>query len=539
MAAPLTVGITATYPSNDCQGSTPVELIVDYGLSGLIFGVSVGFIGKHFDLSFNTGYSRMITSSDCFCPAPRDKICVKTTEKPTERPNKKPDTDDYKRPNEKGSGNKGSGHGGSHGSSGSSSIKIPGPPCGKEPCCAGNRKGPGCTQPDFWPSAGPTCSGNGFPQSTSSCGARCRCRGGWSGPFCDRTQASGGGDPHLQTLDGIKYAFFGIGEFWGCKSLRNDFGLQFRLYYYERASLIGGVALKAGRSIVTVMTVKANNSQDQPIVRIDGVPLQAATNVTATIEINNGTILLDHKVRFTSEPNENSVVLISLQYTSGVTVTIDVRHSRVMKRQFLNVFYSPTAAYKGYTEGLCGFMDNNETNDLMGPDGVLYQDPVQFAESWRITDRHGNTGVRDSWSWNSSNFYHEDIMDLSYTDLLFRPIYSLHGIPQSDLKIATNTCKALGILDNDLHNCIYDVAVTNDTTFSDQEGFKRGCPNQCSGKGRCINGTCQCFESWSGNSCEKGSCSNCSALNGKCVKGFCECSLGWEGRNCDKKSNLL
>lgn len=51
--------------------------------------------------------------------------------------------------------------------------------------------------------------------------------------------------------------------------------------------------------------------------RIDGVPLQAATNVTATIEINNGTILLDHKVRFTSEPNENSVVLISLQYTSG------------------------------------------------------------------------------------------------------------------------------------------------------------------------------------------------------------------------------
>ena len=65
----------------------------------------------------------------------------------------------------------------------------------------------------------------------------------------------------------------------------------------------------------------------------------------------------------------------------GVTVTIDVRHSRVMKRQYLNVLYSPTAAYKGHTEGLCGFMDNNSTNDFMGPDGVIYSNAVQFAES--------------------------------------------------------------------------------------------------------------------------------------------------------------
>ena len=62
-------------------------------------------------------------------------------------------------------------------------------------------------------------------------------------------------------------------------------------------------------------------------------------------------------------------------------MTIDVRHSRVMKRQYLNVLYSPTAAYKGHTEGLCGFMDNNATNDFMGPDGTLYNGAVQFAES--------------------------------------------------------------------------------------------------------------------------------------------------------------
>lgn len=35
-----------------------------------------------------------------------------------------------------------------------SSVKIPAPPCGKEPCCAGSRKGPGCSQPDLWPFRG-------------------------------------------------------------------------------------------------------------------------------------------------------------------------------------------------------------------------------------------------------------------------------------------------------------------------------------------------------------------------------------------------
>ena len=66
---------------------------------------------------------------------------------------------------------------------------------------------------------------------------------------------------------GVNFDFFGIGEFWGCKSLRNDFGLQYRFFYYERASLIGGVALKAGHSLFTVMTIKTDRPRDSPVVR--------------------------------------------------------------------------------------------------------------------------------------------------------------------------------------------------------------------------------------------------------------------------------
>lgn len=66
---------------------------------------------------------------------------------------------------------------------------------------------------------------------------------------------------------GVNFDFFGIGEFWGCKSLGNDFELQYRFFYYERASLIGGVALKAGHSLFSVMTIKTDRPYDSPIVR--------------------------------------------------------------------------------------------------------------------------------------------------------------------------------------------------------------------------------------------------------------------------------
>jgi len=41
-------------------------------------------------------------------------------------------------------------------------------------------------------------------------------------------------------------------------------------------------------------------------------------------------------------------------------------------------------------------------------------------------------------------------------------------------QVATTLCKSLKISDKDLHSCIFDVAITNDTTFSDQETFKQG-----------------------------------------------------------------
>ena len=54
-----------------------------------------------------------------------------------------------------------------------------------------------------------------------------------------------------------------------------------------------------------------------PFNRIDGFLLNVTANASA-IEINNGTVLLDVQVRFSSEVQESSVLLMSLQYKSGI-----------------------------------------------------------------------------------------------------------------------------------------------------------------------------------------------------------------------------
>ena len=56
-----------------------------------------------------------------------------------------------------------------------------------------------------------------------------------------------------------------------------------------------------------------------------------------------------------------------------------------MGRQYLNVLFTPTVAYTGRTEGLCGVMDNEPLNDLRGPNGEQYNDPIQFADSCKFT----------------------------------------------------------------------------------------------------------------------------------------------------------
>lgn len=56
-------------------------------------------------------------------------------------------------------------------------------------------------------------------------------------------------------LLGLEFDYFGIGEFWDCKSLSNDFGAQVRFFKYKSTSFAGAVATKTGNVTTTIYTL--------------------------------------------------------------------------------------------------------------------------------------------------------------------------------------------------------------------------------------------------------------------------------------------
>jgi hypothetical protein len=66
---------------------------------------------------------------------------------------------------------------------------------------------------------------------------------------------------------GIEFDYFGIGEFWNCKSIANDFGMQIRFFAYNGASLTGAVALKLADNVVTITTPHVSSPGDLPRLR--------------------------------------------------------------------------------------------------------------------------------------------------------------------------------------------------------------------------------------------------------------------------------
>jgi len=65
------------------------------------------------------------------------------------------------------------------------------------------------------------------------------------------------------------------------------------------------------------------------------------------------------------------------------------------------------------------------------------------------------------------------------------------------------------------------------------------CPDDCSNRGQCNNGTCVCNDGWTGTNCAVPKCpgdGSCSG-RGECVNGTCACDAGYAGEDCGKVSH--
>ena len=126
------------------------------------------------------------------------------------------------------------------------------------------------------------------------------------------------------------------------------------------------------------------------LIRIDGVVIQlyeGRVEVLAEGKVHLEVTLYQNSSSPTDENDSGTILaLIAVQWFNDVYLSVEVRYSPGMQRQFINILFSPIASFKGKTEGLCGYMDGDMTNDLLGADGVTYSGnhTVTFAKTCMV-----------------------------------------------------------------------------------------------------------------------------------------------------------
>ena len=176
------------------------------------------------------------------------------------------------------------------------------------------------------------------------------------------------GDPHVVTLDGLRYDFQAVGEFVALISESRDVRVQLRLApaaASDRVSYIIGVALNVdGHGLFVDGTNRlAEFDGDQM-----GEQFEMATDGGALI-VRRGDRLL----------------VMWPDYATAITIT-SVGH-----RSYLNLYATLDAGRGGRVSGLLGNADGDPANDLALPDGTVVDTDFEslygpFREGWRVSE---------------------------------------------------------------------------------------------------------------------------------------------------------
>ena len=251
------------------------------------------------------------------------------------------------------------------------------------------------------------------------------------------------GDPHITTLDGLRYGFQGHGEFIAAKSTTDNFEVQVRqedVGKNGKVTMNTAVGIQTGADVVCV-TVKP----DRLFINNQAQDLASFTRQT----LKEGALV--------SKIKENGFDVLNVYVKNGDLVKVRFHGSYLLD---YSLYIQENR--KGKLIGIMGNYDGDKLNDVTIRDGenIMKDGGLPFAklyptftDSWRITQ--ANSLFQYDAGKNTETFTQKDFPRTELT------------ITAEQRSKAEGICRAAGVTTEPfLSNCILDVAITNDPALA-------------------------------------------------------------------------
>jgi alpha-tubulin suppressor-like RCC1 family protein len=256
------------------------------------------------------------------------------------------------------------------------------------------------------------------------------------------------GDPHLTTLDGLRYDFQGHGEFIVVKSSTDNFEIQARqedAYKKGNVTLNTAVAVRVGADVIC-LTAKPDR------FFINNQPQNWATFTTQALK-DGGSV------------TKVNTEMVNVKNQNGDVVSINFHGSYLLD-------YSVSLAENriGKVSGLLGNFDGNANNDIAVRDGNILsgRGSVSFKEMYPV--------FADSWRIQQSQslFYYDSGKNTASYTIKDFPKTLVRLTPEQAVK-AEGICRAAGVTTEPfLSACIFDVGVTDDASLVSSSLWAQG-----------------------------------------------------------------
>ncbi|KAI8480944.1 hypothetical protein Bbelb_413170 [Branchiostoma belcheri] len=248
------------------------------------------------------------------------------------------------------------------------------------------------------------------------------------------------GDPHISTLDGVRYTFNGLGEFVLVDMEDGEYQVQGRTCFAKgssRATIFCAIAA-AQRNHTGIQVNLEGDSGAELYVNSTAVNISPFEDEDLELEVDGSALV--------TRPSNNSILIV---FFSGITLKVTAN------KAMLFVEFSALMEYMNKTRGLLGRWDGDTSNDFEFSNGTVLhpnsseRQVFEMGNSWLVTD--------DDGPMKSIFHYKPGESSSNFTSAGFIPKFT-DEVTFSDPDLEEHARDVCG---NDT-SCLFDVAETGD-----------------------------------------------------------------------------